>query len=222
MVKHVGLKRGAFFNQKYVVRGVFIDTEGVKRFCLHDVEAAPNFDKPEVTIERDVELGAAFHTAGMTLTDKELVVDLAAAKKEQNRASLLANPATAEVLAREAAEPAGPSGTRTGRHIQPQTRVATSDTEEEDDDDEKEAEMMLRHEEMEEYTERIRGAGEGTPSPHADEEEAKETHLPQHFTAAPPAPLPAVLPELTILGAGHSCSRAPGTTIRSWRTCRRS
>ena len=52
----------------------------MKRFCLHDAEAAPNFDKPEVKIERDVELGEAFHTEVIALTDKELVVDLAAAK----------------------------------------------------------------------------------------------------------------------------------------------
>ena len=41
VVKHVGLKRGAVASQKYVVRGVFIDSEGVKRFCLHDVDDAP-------------------------------------------------------------------------------------------------------------------------------------------------------------------------------------
>ena len=87
VVKHVGLMRGAPASQKYVVRGVYIDGGGLKRFCLHDVGAAPHFDIPGTVVENNAELAAAFHTAGLTLTDKELSVDLAAAKKEQEQTS---------------------------------------------------------------------------------------------------------------------------------------
>ena len=44
VVKHAGLKRCAPDYQEYVVRGVNIDAEGVKRYCLHEVAAMPDFD----------------------------------------------------------------------------------------------------------------------------------------------------------------------------------
>ena len=46
VVKHSGLKRGAPAYQEYVVRGVYIDVKGVKRYCRHEVATVPNFDDP--------------------------------------------------------------------------------------------------------------------------------------------------------------------------------
>ena len=70
-VKHAGLQRNTPASQVYVVRGVFIDGGGAKRFCVRAVGDVPVFDNPDTVIENDVALGAHFHTAGLTLTDKE-------------------------------------------------------------------------------------------------------------------------------------------------------
>ena len=126
VVKHDGLQRGAPSGQNYFVRGVFIDGGGDKRFCLRVVDAVPDFDIPDTVIEDNVVLGAAFYAAGLTLTDKELAKDLAAAIKEQEEVRRSANPANAQTLARVPAAVPAAAVLRDGRQRFPHTRHASS------------------------------------------------------------------------------------------------
>jgi hypothetical protein len=194
VVKHAGLQRGAPSNQQYAVRGVFIDGNGDKRFCFRAVGAEPDFDNPDTVIENDAALGAEFFTAGLTLTDKELAKDLAAAVKEQEEDRRLANPAHAENLARVPAPAAAAAVLRGGRPRFPLSRDALSDTEEDDDDVENA--LMLEHEEnFAEPDAALDRAREGTPR--AGEEEARELQLRRPAEVPePPAPeLPEPAPE---------------------------
>jgi hypothetical protein len=188
LLKHDGLQRNTPAGQVYVVRGVFIDGGGAKRFCVRAVDSVPEFDNPATVIENDVALGADFHTAGLTLTDKELTKDLAVANKEQEEDRRLANPANAENLARVPAPAPAVAVLRHGRRRYPDTRVASSDTEEDDVD---EVAFMREYEEA--FAEPGAGLGAGEVTPRADDETAQETHLPLRAELAapgPPAPEP--------------------------------
>jgi hypothetical protein len=68
VVKHAGLKRGALSYQEYVVRDVYIDAEGMKRYCLHEVATMPNFDESATVIDRDKEIALKYYNAVLTLT----------------------------------------------------------------------------------------------------------------------------------------------------------
>ena len=187
VVKHTGLQRGAPAAQQYVVRGVFIDGSGNKRFCVRAVGAGPDFDNPDTVIEKNEALGSKFHTAGLTLTDKELAKDIGAATKEQEEERRSANPANAENLARVPAPATAAAVLRSGQPRYPRTRDATSDTEE--DDDGEDAFMREYEEEFAEPDAVLGRAGEGTQR--ATEEVAHETHLRRPAEVPePPAPEP--------------------------------
>ena len=168
-MKHAGLQRGAPSDQQNVVRGVFIDGGGDKRFCLRAVGAGPDFDNPDTVIDNNAALGSEFHTAGLTLTDKELAKDLAAAAKEQEEDRRSANPASVENLARVPAAAPAAAALRDGRLRFPPTRNASSDNEE--DDDGVDAFMREYEDAFTEPGSELGRAGEGTPR--AAEEKAQ-------------------------------------------------
>jgi hypothetical protein len=99
--------------------------------CLHEVATAPDFNDSETVFECDIELGLKYHTAGLPLADKELALDLATAKKDQEKAGNLDR---AETLRRipAAATDGAAARSRHERQQRHNARVATSDTEEED------------------------------------------------------------------------------------------